>query len=1382
MRSELARNGIDEFVRSRGLSEPDARILHQYETTDNELEDLRWHVQTQEAFRWRAKDSAALVLVISEWGYRAANNASAFLQVALKALELEIPREQIYQRLDEGMIVWKRRRKKPPAHAWNSTLLLEGSVPRRMARTGFEHLATEIGRELSWFVLAHATDSTDFSAFVDKRCLAYPELLGNLDDRLFWHDFFLKFAAYQQRLTQQSLLPSSGESFDAWLARIPPLARPSSQIPLRSDDHNLFVDVLFAQLTVFPSSAWKNVDTAATRAAEQRGHANPRPLFETKTPAPRETGVLQQVRSRGTAGLPLYTYKLTTPEFEDLRDEVRLDVAFDRISRLGAARFCLFAAEQLCRSYVGGSWTWDVVMQPIGWSPDPVERARVVRAGLEYWQRPVLEIGEQQRLLMSLVREGGLPLGLLQNERESHFKQFFRRLIQNAERFGQPAATFVQEQIDLLPTALRNKTMQDLSAELADAIVALRQKIPEGEASTPIEYLNEIDPDWQSNVPLRLDDALIGEFITGLLLEPPAAIKSEPVPIRVTTTLHLSPPVRIERRTSCLSQTSVDALAQLFRLEASELRQHTRVLLSLVTIAGERHQVALARLSDDETAYQLERLGSRPVRHEVSVVAPLILSATVGEREIASADVPGGEALLSGVPWVFDADGGDTADLIGQGNVRCRATSVLLLLPSRLTSPEPHDSSSIGTALGRSIQSFTGSKTWMLDDERWTVSTSTQESEQPRYVLNGSRSRGGFSGSEYWDGLPTIEVVDSANRRRPVALNTVESRVSGTKLWRPYGEVWGNLDVRLRRGDETIFRTEILALPQGTKISLLAREQTVVISSSSLRQASFVDGDPVQAMRGECRLRVDEARRETSFAVHLLFTGGRCELTVPSPLRLCEFVGREGNVTDFVVFDRLGQIRARAISPNITDEFWIQARVKGRVNWLLLSYLPRVQSDTGIWELSLDTVRAQLEDFFTALGALDTELEVQLVDSKSSRPAPTLQIKLFEAEPHTATTGDGVLVELGSGAATRLGPMGLQLLRVQIRPLTSPDAAPMELDRVSDCSWTVSNVQLASAHTWLVTGTIRDRVRLRPRVLTNDKFDYAQAATDELDAAMRDRFAASRQQRLEALVSALSTNWSRQEWEDLPKLFDTFGALPCTTFDVLRATAFEPSMACGALLRCGGDAETVRRIWDGMEQLPFLWSLVPTTTWQQTAAYFDRWCLQLADGNKELAAKHARFYASAVAQAGNNRSPLLVVAHELITRSSRLLPSISNSWFDYPKAALEGLLKDSAQKLLVRHAEDRWPVNLEPVRTTADTELGDDSNVQALEGVGASHRQQVLKVPYLLGLAVGSDQRIAKESQLSVRRLRSFDPAWFDLAHAIGFCVAAGAQIRRNQG
>src|SRR4051794_39441554 len=118
MHSELARRGDDAFLASRGLAEPDGRGLHKYELTDAELDELRWYVQTHEGFRWRSKDSAALVLLMSEWGYRNARSASVFVAKAIVELEILGQKDQIHQRLDEGLIFWKRRRRKPAMQAW----------------------------------------------------------------------------------------------------------------------------------------------------------------------------------------------------------------------------------------------------------------------------------------------------------------------------------------------------------------------------------------------------------------------------------------------------------------------------------------------------------------------------------------------------------------------------------------------------------------------------------------------------------------------------------------------------------------------------------------------------------------------------------------------------------------------------------------------------------------------------------------------------------------------------------------------------------------------------------------------------------------------------------------------------------------------------------------------------------------------------------------------------------------------------------------------------------------------------------------------------------------------------------------------------------------
>ncbi|MBK7075899.1 MAG: hypothetical protein IPH44_26760 [Myxococcales bacterium] len=141
---------------------------------------------------------------------------------------------------------------------------------------------------------------------------------------------------------------------------------------------------------------------------------------------------------------------MTDEELEELRCEVQLDLR-QRMRMVGtpAGAFCLFAAEHLCRTYTA-AWRWQIVFDALRSTASQLDREAWVRAGMYYWHRPIVQTATQQRLLTTLVCEGGLPMHLLAEGRERHIKEFFRAVIRHAERLQVPAARVVEQHTDTL--------------------------------------------------------------------------------------------------------------------------------------------------------------------------------------------------------------------------------------------------------------------------------------------------------------------------------------------------------------------------------------------------------------------------------------------------------------------------------------------------------------------------------------------------------------------------------------------------------------------------------------------------------------------------------------------------------------------------------------------------------------------------------------------------------------------------------------------------------------------------------------------------------------------------------------------------------------------
>jgi hypothetical protein len=257
-RSALASDGIDVLLRARGLSSPDGRLLHRYATTVGELDDVHWYLQSLARARWSAADCGALVLVLAEWGHAHVASARSMIPDALDALGMPSAAGQIYPRVEVGLAYWGRPNARPEPHTCNARVLLEGGLPRRMRHAGLEALTMEIESEMPWSVIADAGGTRRFLEILEARRERFPDLLGALDDRLFWHGFFDRVAIYYRDLARQARLPARGESAAQWLQRMGPRSQPSRHIPIRCDDDAVFLEILFPELAAISQSAFRN--------------------------------------------------------------------------------------------------------------------------------------------------------------------------------------------------------------------------------------------------------------------------------------------------------------------------------------------------------------------------------------------------------------------------------------------------------------------------------------------------------------------------------------------------------------------------------------------------------------------------------------------------------------------------------------------------------------------------------------------------------------------------------------------------------------------------------------------------------------------------------------------------------------------------------------------------------------------------------------------------------------------------------------------------------------------------------------------------------------------------------------------------------------------
>lgn len=1382
-KKQLVREGLAAFLRSRSLADADGRCLHEYQATDHELLALRLHIHGNEPSDWQTPEHGAVVLLFSEWAFRNARSARGLLRNAASVLGTPLEGGRLREVLVAGMKAWKLPAAERTDAEWSSTLLSEGGYPVMYHREGLGALVDQVGHAFSWPELLQAREE-EVIRHLTSEATRFPNLLGTDEDVLFFAGLFRKFALYCKTLAKHDLVPGKRETPEYWLGRIRPMASPEHWLPFRTKLDPAFVEGFFPRLHRANKVGWDlgpSPHRPTPVPATTGRRTSPTPVIGVRAVEP-ELQLLNTVRARSTPGRPLYTYRLSEEEFQALRTEVATDVRLRRhLQGHSAARFCLFAAKELCRTYTGGAWKWEPVEDALGWQPSHKEREETVRSGMSYWQRPIHQVGNSQRLLMTLYMEGGLPLAVLADGRDLHLRQFFRALIAQAERYQASARQFIQDQIQLLPATFRtNEGVQNLSSELADAIVELRKKLPRDHiVDDPVSYLNAREPGWANNLPLQVDPATVREFLGGLLASPRETVTRFRNPIEVETWLH-GEPVRLERHAHAQNEISVRDMAQFLKLSEDGVRQRSRFLLSMVTITGERHSVAVARLSEDEKVFRTEKLPASPVRDPRAAHGQIHIVANAGDTDLAYVDVPGGEALLEEVPWIFDGSVKNMARLIAQGSIRHRGEEVVALFPAN--GGPTH--ASLDTVIwsgkvyqDRQIVTVRGDVSWGAFGEKWSISTRVEASAR-RFALAGTTSRCGFSGSDFWEGAPGVYAVDPDGRRTIVPDSRIESRTHGVGEWRPYRSLTGEIDVRVREDGETVFRTTIVTLPIGTRVQLDTPRSSIVVRCPGLI-AARIGGERIQAHDGLCVVPYQPgAVMETVVSLVLdLGSKGRCTLSVPAPIKAVQFVGRNGPVTGPIVFDRLGQIRAHAISPT-NEEFKVEARIQGEYSWRAIARLHAAGTAGGVWELGLGAVQEAVDDFFAASRGLDAAVEMKVTTPTTSR-SPTLIVRRYEEKPEWRRVNDDTIeVSLTEEATLRIGQMGMQLLEMNLRPLHDPAQPARLLRRVASACWEIPTGTLQDAGSWLVTGTIRGRVRLRPTLIPTPGYRSPDDQPSMLRRWMAEPLKNLRQEGLAKLVPELRADWSRREWDEIAQILASIDTLPPATFDILGALSEVPEAACAALFRCGGDFESFRRIWRGLEKLPFLWSAVPLEAWMSSAQLIQSWVRSIcapADVESQI-----RWL---VAPLLDHLTPLCKVLEDVFGRVGIAVSKPASCCLSMTVPEFAGRLKPAIHALNARHDGEWWPSapSLLELRFDSDMSVVDSLINNVLGELGKTYRRWVLRAPVQLGLAAGSNVRLSRSSLLAARTIRTFDPVWFEDAHALGFEFAAGLQLRGSK-
>ena len=251
-------------------------------------------------------------------------------------------------------------------------------------------------------------------------------------------------------------------------------------------------------------------------------------------------------------GRPLYAYRCIDKYYGTLKEALsgwpNLQTGSLRLppDRSFHAAFCLYAAETFRREHRGGVWAWNTIFEPLAIPvPDNPVLYDWITMGLQWWGRTVLvnPNNGHHLYLVTIACEGGLPLHLL-NDDNTRLRQFFTELLASWYRRGLQGVDEAELQAaqlarQILPPTLHMEVVHRLSAELITHIVRLQASLPDN-AVNPIEELNQCNPNWRHQLPLRADDHIIENLLSPLLKHSRNLARAGRVDLKWTGVLILS--------------------------------------------------------------------------------------------------------------------------------------------------------------------------------------------------------------------------------------------------------------------------------------------------------------------------------------------------------------------------------------------------------------------------------------------------------------------------------------------------------------------------------------------------------------------------------------------------------------------------------------------------------------------------------------------------------------------------------------------------------------------------------------------------------------------------------------------------------------------------
>ena len=1085
---------------------------------------------------------------------------------------------------------------------------------------------------------------------------------------------------------------------------------------------------------------------------------------------------------RGPDARALYAYRCSQEEFESLGNHLASVRSYVRLAGDAPVwAFVLYASEWWQRKYDGGTWAWEPLLESIGWEhihyPDlyePVKRA------WKWWKVEHVSLPSSIRYLGTFACQGGLPLALV-GDAHSSVTRYLRAVVKHVAAFRalvvDPIVLAEDQQHLLRPPTLRRDYVFRLAAELAEAVLDLSS---DAQGEDPLNALDEARPDWRRTMPLALEDERARELLTGLLNE---AARNQAAPVdefRLERFLRSTGTGwRIGARLRLPATIPSETLARQLQVRRNELPG----LLQVRTSGEGTHVVGMYGERGDDFHLHRDRRSRTELWH--SQAAGEVRLEFLAGGLVGKPLVPGRGSALSELPWAFR--GGDDCSLIGEGSVSNRSPEILVLVPDGctlsageiLTEPMLGGSEDEGEAstapvrvLGRTLWKITTETAIETESGRCVVRPASGHAAEEEYRLSGTRFYGLDCRWPLFQGPPRLRLSKDEQAARSVPAAEVSWR-QGRGDWKTEPTGFGLWEARHIRSGE---------LRHFSRAGIVPSQLCVGIepgADMSQGQLVFNHGEDVLVAGNDSRAEVTPEPAGRSVRVHVSAVDAanppvRVQLRlhwpqaqelpvqVPFPGHGARIL-REGEPSGrLLAVDDLYGVRAIALSPDGTQEFWIEGELKapdiGKI-LRLAHFRERLRKSGVSHELPLVDVRDMIELLLSASSSSDAQVVMQVVD-RYRKVHEKVLVSRFSAA--VECNPDISLVSISPALDGATAP------KVEAFPLARPGDEPMDIEAAGTASilqCAVLRDGMDLGEPWLLVVRHDERIRARPCTIGGSPRQNAAATPDvgrtpslEEALAMEDREA-----RTEGLGAAMDTMLAKEaaertehDWSFLTDSLLRAEGLPPSALDLLTVLVTKPKL----LVRCLFALESAPRqlLWSLEDELPFSWLLIPRRTWWSEAR---RAFAQRRDQLAGIIDRHERVAHELVVSICDEGVARLPTLGSISTDIDVRLQDQELSRYFYENLGQE-LAKERQEMIRRRANRDDWPDGY-GAKEWQD-ELGEIHPALWQSRDEHPARHPIFDTPVAAAWCCFLGKPTDRATFL-VKRMRAHDSNWFDVAY-----------------